>query len=443
VLPPCSSTGAHARRARRGRQWHGSMARGDPNLVWVEGFTSPMRLADIIKPPLGYGLASKPSAPARALWAGPEPEPPPPPERAVRGDDAVMLAPVRARAPAGPSCLAGHRVIAGSLGPSQVARVSGRRLLYVHELAGAPLPAPLTRRGWWTRRRPRRASAPLRTRSRARRWLRGCRSAPSHQLSTSSAARPPAPRGCAPLPGHQRHPQGHFRCPVSALLNPACGVQAPAKKRAARRPSAPAARPLPPADSARLLTRADGGPERPGVPPAAHGAPASKKRHAVDGADAPDAGRPPAAKRARPPPAAGAAQHAAAPAALAQTCCQPLADPLPLCEAAVAAEGAAFLAEVQAARGLRDTSAPAWRAGPGLAAPPLPHGLGQHGFPAEEAEEDILSLLEVRTALPCIWRSRPRAPASRSLLQLPAVGTARCLWHWSVQNRQALLAAHW
>jgi len=176
-------------------------------------------------------------------------------------------------------------------------------------------------------------------------------------------------------------------------------VQAPAKKRAARRPSAPAARPLPPAGSARLLTRA--APKRPGVPSAARGAPASKKRRVADGADAPDVGRPPAAKRARPPPAAGAAQHAAAPAALVQARCPPPAGPLPLCEAGVAAEGAAFLAEVQAARGLTGDSAPAWRGGPGLAAPPLPHVLGQHGFQAEEAEEVILSLLEVRTAPPC------------------------------------------
>ena len=172
-------------------------------------------------------------------------------------------------------------------------------------------------------------------------------------------------------------------------------MQAPAKKRAARRPSAPPARPLPLADSARLLTRADGGPKRPGVPPAARGAPSSKKRRAADGADAP------AAKRARPPPAASAAQHAAAPAALARARCPPAADPPPHCEAGVAAEGAAFLAEVQAARGLTGDSAPAWRGGPGLAAPPLPHVLGQHGFQAEEAEEVILSLLEVRTAPPC------------------------------------------
>jgi len=171
-------------------------------------------------------------------------------------------------------------------------------------------------------------------------------------------------------------------------------VQAPAKKRAARRPSTPTARPLPPAGSARLLTRTH--PERPGVPPAARGAPSTKKRRAADGADAP------AAKRARPPPAAPAAQHAAAPAALARARCPPAADPLPLCEAGVAAEGAAFLAEVQAGRGLTVGSAPAWRAGPGLAAPPLAHDLGQHGFLAEEAgEEDILALLEVRTAPPC------------------------------------------
>jgi len=189
-------------------------------------------------------------------------------------------------------------------------------------------------------------------------------------------------------------------------------VQAPAKKRVGGRPSAPAAGPLPHADIARLLTRSDSRPERPGVPPAARGSPASRKRRSANGADAP------AAKRARPPPAAGAAQHAAAPAALTQTCCQPLADPLLLCEADVAAEGAAFLAEVQAARGLRGGSAPAWRGGPGLAAPPLPHGLGQQGFPAEEAGEKFLSLLEVRTAPPCARLSRPRAPASRSLLQL-------------------------
>jgi len=124
------STGAHACRARRGRQRRGGMARGDPDLVWAEGFKSPFRLSDIIKPPRGFGLVSNPPAAARALWAGPEP-PPPPPARAARGDDAVTLPPVRARDPAGSSCLAGHRVVAGSLGPSQVAHVSGRRLLYV------------------------------------------------------------------------------------------------------------------------------------------------------------------------------------------------------------------------------------------------------------------------------------------------------------------------
>jgi len=75
------------------------MARGDANLVWAEGFASPFRLQDIIKPPRGLGLgpAQHAAAPARALWAGSEPEPPPPPGRAVRGDDAVTQAPVRAR----------------------------------------------------------------------------------------------------------------------------------------------------------------------------------------------------------------------------------------------------------------------------------------------------------------------------------------------------------
>jgi len=114
--------GAHACRARRGRQRRGGMARGDANLVWAEGFASPFRLEDIIKPARGFGVVSNPPAAARALWAGPEPSPPPP-ARAARGDGAVTLPPVRARAPAGPSCLAGHRVVAGSLGPSQVARV--------------------------------------------------------------------------------------------------------------------------------------------------------------------------------------------------------------------------------------------------------------------------------------------------------------------------------
>ncbi len=204
-------------------------------------------------------------------------------------------------------------------------------------------------------------------------------------------------------------------------------MQAPAKKRAARRPSAPPARPLPLADSARLLTRADGGPKRPGVPPAARGAPASTKRRAANGADVP------AAKRARPPPAAGPAQHAAAPTALTRARCPPAADPPPLCEAGVAAEGAAFLAEVQAARGLRDGSAPAWRGGPGLAALPLPLDLGQHGFLAEEArEEDSVSLLEVRTAPPCARRSRPGHLQARRFCSCPlgaqraVVGTGWC-----------------
>jgi len=81
------------------------MARGDPNLVWVEGFTSPVRLSDIIKPPRGYGLgpAQHAAAPARALWAAREAEPPPPPERAARGDTAVTHAPVRARAQPAPA----------------------------------------------------------------------------------------------------------------------------------------------------------------------------------------------------------------------------------------------------------------------------------------------------------------------------------------------------
>ena len=178
VLPPCSSTGAHARRARRGRQRRGGMARGDPNLVWVEGFTSPVRLSDIIKPPRGYGLgpAQHAAAPARALWAAREAEPPPPPGRAVRGDDAVTQAPVRAR-PSRPQLI--DRTQGGRRQPRAFS--SGSRVrtpaAVCAELAGARSWALLTRRGWWTRRRPRRESAPLRTRSRARQWRRACRSA--------------------------------------------------------------------------------------------------------------------------------------------------------------------------------------------------------------------------------------------------------------------------
>jgi hypothetical protein len=90
------------------------MALSNPTLVWVEGYTSPMRLSQLVRLLLGYGLAlvQDRAATARALWAGPEAGPPPPPERAARGDDAVTPAPVRARASTGgggPASGAAHR----------------------------------------------------------------------------------------------------------------------------------------------------------------------------------------------------------------------------------------------------------------------------------------------------------------------------------------------
>lgn len=57
----------------------------------------------------------------------------PPLERVARGNDAMTQAPAPARASSGPNCLARHKVGPGVPPTLAVARVSKRRLLYVHE----------------------------------------------------------------------------------------------------------------------------------------------------------------------------------------------------------------------------------------------------------------------------------------------------------------------
>ncbi len=72
----------------------------------------------------------------------------PPLERAARGNNAMTQAPVPARASSGPKCLARHKVGPGVPPTLAVARVSKRRLLYVHERSqGVLRDVPIRRAG--------------------------------------------------------------------------------------------------------------------------------------------------------------------------------------------------------------------------------------------------------------------------------------------------------